>query len=738
MNSFSKKSRLPLRFVLSGLAAAVLLISTVLVGIYLGKQTQKRFHNIEISWQTYADQVAYRGELLSRIRGRLGYGGVIHNFKNYVLRKDTKYLDRLRQQLERFQTTVEAYRNSDASRFELRHLRSIVETMKVYEQKIPIAIEASKAGWLPTRTDLLVKVDDSKAIEAMLALDIYLKDQRQQATRKIADAVNEGNELVKVGFFFAGVLAIVAIVLYGMFFQLLRTLQQTISKLSEELSERRAAELVAKKFQRAVDQSPATIIITDTNRIIEYVNEKFCDLTGYSPDEALGKSPKFLQSGDMSADNYAGLALQLKNNQAWHGTFRNLKKDGHFYWAKTSIFPLRDDTGQITHFIGLGEDITEHRKASEHIQRAQKMEAVGLLASGVAHDFNNVLTTILGNVHLARLDAPEKGEFAQELEQIEIAAKRARHLVGQILAFARRQPGEAVTLKVGELISEVLRLIRASTQPNIELVSDIEDNQLSVHADPTRLHQVLMNLCSNAAEAIGAKGGKIIIKAHRMKGCDGDPQVNLSIIDNGPGVPKEIREEIFTPFFTTKRAGKGTGLGLSVVASLVTEMKGDITLDCGEGNGSRFQIVLPEVKPAVGAEQQGDALLSGSGRILLVDDEPEVVATCSNILARLNYQVETFTDPHAALAAFENAPGNFDLVITDFIMPEISGLDICVAVRKLRTDCPIIIYSAYQSVELDFKNFELIRFLEKPFEPALLANTVYAMLQADENAKSDE
>jgi PAS domain S-box-containing protein len=734
MNSFSKKSRLPLRFVLSGLAAAVLLISTVIVGLYLGKQTQKRFYNIEVSWQTYADQVAYRGELLSRIRGRLGYGGVIHNFKNFVLRKDPKYLDRLRQQLQLFQTTIEAYRNSDASQFELRHLRSIVETMNVYEQKIPIAIEASNAGWQPTRTDALVKVDDSKAIEAMLALDTYLKDQRQQATRKIADAVNEGNELVKVGFFFAGVLAIVALILYGMFFLLLRTLQRTIFQLSQELNERRAAELVAKKFQRAVDQSPATIIITDTKRIIEYVNEKFCALTGYSPKEALGKSPKFLQSGDMSDDAYVGLAIQLKNNQPWHGTFRNLKKDGSHYWAKTSILPLRDDRGQITHYIGLGEDITEHRKASEHIQRAQKMEAVGLLASGVAHDFNNVLTTILGNVHLARLDAPEKGEFAEELEQIEIAAKRARHLVGQILAFARRRPGEAVILRVGELISEVLRLIRASTQPNIKLVSDIEDNQLSVHADPTRLHQVLMNLCSNAAEAIGANGGEITVKACRHQGNDGQPLVNLSVIDDGPGVPMKIREEIFTPFFTTKRAGKGTGLGLSVVASLVTEMKGDISLDCTEENGCEFKITLPEVKPARISNQQSDALPCGSGRILLVDDEPEVVATCGAILARLNYQVETFTDPKAALAAFEKAPEHYDLVITDFIMPEISGLDICVAVRKSRSDCPIIVYSAYQPVELDFKGLEAIRFLEKPFEPTVLANTVYAMLRSEKTA----
>lgn len=732
MNSISKKPRLPLRFIVSGLGAAILLISTVLVGLYLGGQTQKRFHNIDTSWQTYTDQAARRGELLSRIRAHLGYGGIIHNFKNYVLRKDPHYLDRLHKKLESFHATVTEYENSGASQYELGHLAAIVKTIAVYEAKIAMARKAAQENWSPAQTDKMVKVDDTYAIKAMLALDTYLANKRREATGTIAKAVAEGNELVKTGFFSVGVLAIVAVILYGMFFLLLRELQQTISKLSQELRERRAAQLVAKKFQRAVDQSPATIIITDTDQKIEYVNDKFCELTGYDLSEVLGKTPKFLQSGDLSPAAYGDITAQLQNNEAWHGTFRNLKKDASTYWAKTAILPLRNDVGEIIHYIGLGEDITEHIKASEHIHRAQKMEAVGLLASGVAHDFNNVLTTILGNVHLARLDAPEKGEFAEELEQIEIAAKRARHLVGQVLAFARRQPGKAVTLRIGELMSEVLRLIRASTQPNIELECDVEDDSLSVHADPTRLHQVLMNLCSNAAEAIGTNGGKITLKAQRLEqGDDGRKRLALSIIDNGPGIPANILDEIFTPFFTTKRAGKGTGLGLSVVASLINEMDGEISVKSDAENGCHFTIVMPEVTPQDAVSLSRDELVSGTGEILLIDDEPEVVATCANILRRLNYRVETFTNPQTALDAFKHDPQRFDLVITDFVMPELSGQDVCIAVRKLRPHCPIIVYSAYQPAELEFKQFEPIRFMDKPFEPQLLANTVNAMLQSD-------
>jgi PAS domain S-box-containing protein len=729
MNTVAKTNQIPFRFVLSGIGAAVLLIATVLVGLYLGGQTQKRFQNIEKSWNEYSAQAAYRGELLSRIRAHLGYGGIIHNFKNYVLRKQPRYLEKLQLQFNDFEATVAKYRNSSASKIELQQLGIIETTIAKYRSKLAIAEKAAQENWAPSQTDKLVKVDDTQAIKAMATLDIYLSKRRLQATQTIARAVEEGNKLVKVGFFFAGVLAIVALILYGMFFLLQRELQNTIIKLSEELRERRTAELVAKKFQRAVDQSPATIIITDTKEKIEYVNQKFCELTGYSPDEVLGKTPKFLQSGDTSADIYGGLSNQLQSNETWHGTFRNMKKDGNSYWAKTTILPLRNDIGEITHYIGLGEDITENRKATEHIERAQKMEAVGLLASGVAHDFNNVLTTILGNVHLAQLDAPEEGEFSEELEQIEIAAKRARHLVGQVLAFARRQPGEATTVNIGSMMSEVTRLIRASIQPNIELEHKVESKTLSVYADPTRLHQILMNLCSNAAEAIGPDGGKITLTAYPVSGRKKQPMVGLKVADNGPGIPEAIQEDIFTPFFTTKRAGKGTGLGLSVVASHITEMEGEISLYSEVGKGTTFEITLPQIEPVTTVEQLKGKLIHGSGKILLIDDEPEVVETCANILRRIDYKVETFTDPHEAVRHFEQQPKEFDLVITDFVMPELSGEEVCIAIRKRRPNCPIVVYSAYQPGDMDLSSYAPIRYLEKPFEPATLASTVKSLLE---------
>ncbi len=726
----SKSQRMPMRLVLAGAGAAILLAATVLVGLYLGGQTQKRFQDIDHSWRAYTGEAERRGELLSRIRAHLGYGGIIHNFKNYVLRKDRAYLTRLNEQLSDFTRTIAEYRASGATDAELGQLKAIEQTINTYKGKILIATQAAREDWPPERTDRLVKVDDTAALAALASLDRYWRDKRRETTRTIAAAVQEGETLVTRGFRYLGGLVVVALVIYGLFYLLQRELRQTIGLLSGELTERKAAQFAAKKFQYAVDQSPATIIITDTDGRIEYVNHKFCNLTGYQPEEVLGETPKLLQSGDAPPQTYANLRQQLIRGEVWRGTFRNRKKDGELYWAKTAILPLRDDEGRISHFIGLGEDITERRQARDQIHRAQKMEAVGLLASGVAHDFNNVLTTILGNVHLARLDAPAGGEFDEELEQIEIAAKRARNLVGQVLAFARRQPGEAVPVAVSDTLQEVARLMQASIQPNVRIVFDIENQGLTVRADPTRLHQVIMNLCSNAAEAIGPKGGTVVLGAYCLGGNGAGRQVCIEISDDGPGIPEDVIQRIFDPFFTTKPPGKGTGLGLSVVANLVTEMGGEISVESEVGEGSRFTVTMPEADDVRLTKTAAEQVPHGSGTVLLIDDEPEVVATCAKVLRRLDYLVEAYTDPVQAMKVFEAHPDRFSLVMTDFVMPDMNGELVCKAVRELCRDCPIILYTAYQPAALELDALQPIQLLEKPVDPALLAQTVHGLINA--------
>lgn len=730
---------MPLRLLLAGIGAAILLAATVLTGLYLGIETRDRFQSIDASWRTYAAETDRRGELLSRIRALIGYGGIIHNFKNYVLRQDAEYLDRVRAQLEDFKEAIAEYRQDNPSPEEIEALMAVEQTMARYDSKLPIAIRAAEENWTPLETDRLVKVDDRAALKALAAIDAAWRDKRRVTTQAIAASVREGQELVGTGFRFLTGLMLVALVIYGLFYILQAELRQTVGRLSSELAERKAAEHAAKKFGRAVEQSPATIVITGTDRLIEYVNRKFCEVTGYEPSEVIGRTPRFLQSDETPPEAYRDLSQRIARGDEWRGIFRNRKKDGGFYWAQSIILPLRDEEGQITNYIGIGEDITERRRARAQIQRAQKMEAVGLLASGVAHDFNNILTTIVGNAHLALMDAPERGHIREELEQIQIAAKRAGSLVGQVLAFARRQPGDPVPLRISDAVEEVCRLMKASIPTNVSIEVDVEDENLTVLADPTRLHQVIMNLCSNAAEAIGAEPGtlRLSVARHHPPGS-AQAQVRLLVDDTGPGISEEHLARVFEPFFTTKPPGRGTGLGLSVVANMVGEMGGRIAIVESSPSGTCFEILLPECDLAPQVPISQKRAVGGSDRILLCDDEPEVVATCRKLLERIGYTVEAFTEPLAAVEAFEANPEAFDLVMTDFVMPEMNGEQLARAIRAQRETCPIIICTAYQPGTLDPEALAPIRVLDKPVDPVQLARIVRSMLDAREQQDAAE
>ncbi len=724
----SKSSPMPLQIVIVGIVASFLIISTVMGGIYLGTQTQQRFHNIEQSWRDYTNEAELRGELLNRMWAHLGYGGFIHNFKNYVLRQEDEYLERLEKQFDDFMKIIEEYRQSNPTQFELENLAIIENTILTYLDKIPIAKQAAQENWPPQKTDRLVKVDDREALIALAWLDNSWRQKRQATTQTIKRAVEEGDKLVTVGYRYMAALVIVSLVLFALFYFLQIKLFQTIGKLSKELNERKIAQQNARKFHSAVEQSPATIIITNTKREIEYVNKKFTELTGYSPAEVIGKTPSFLQSGEMDKSSYKLLNEQLSQGKAWQGVFHNKKKNGELYWAQTTIFPLRQEGEEITHYIGLGEDISETIEAQEQMMRVQKMEAVGLLASGVAHDFNNVLTIILGNVFLARQEIEPDSEISHELEQIEIAAKRARNMVGQILSFARTQPSENVPIRVGEIIEEVARLMRASILPNIKISCKVENDKLAVIADSTRLQQVIMNLCSNAAEAIGVNKGEIIISAKQEKSTNGKQKVAIYVSDNGPGIDDAIIDKIFDPFFTTKQLGKGTGLGLSVVASLVHQMKGSVKIEKSDKDGSVFKILLPQTKYQYVKTKKDNKLTKGRGRILLIDDQRELVDICKKILLKMNYRIDDFTSPKQAIEQFEKNPKNYDLVMSDFIMPEISGAQICEIVRKLNPDCPIIIYTAYHTEQVEFEKFAPIRIIEKPVEAQALSKIIKSMI----------
>ena len=715
------------------LAAVALVCVTVVLGLALGVQTRAQFEDIRKSWVNYSDGAERKGILLSEIRAHLGYGGIIHNFKNYVLRRDAVYLDRTRALMTAYHTVAAEFGALRLTSEEVAALETITGTIREYEGKLDLALEAASDSWTIPRTDALVRVDDEPAIAALGMLERQWAQEQAVSSARLLGAVGQGQTLIWIGFLSLLALVLAALIVGWLLYVLVRDLRGMVVELAEELALRRRLERSEGRLATAVEQSPATIMITDTDARIQYTNRKFTEVTGWRADEVQGQTPAFLQSGETSPQTYEKIRNGLMNGETWHGVFRNRKKDGSSYWAETTILPLVSPEGEIQNFIGVSEDVTETRQARDQVVRAQKLEAVGQLAGGVAHDFNNILTTIVGAAHLAGMDAPDGSDIAGEINQIDIAARRAQSLIRGLLTFARREPGAQVPVHMGEMIEEVIGLLRAAMPPMITITHTAADPPVFVLGDQTHLHQIVMNLCRNASEAMGGNAGEIVVTAAH---CDPpeprkvrpDGWVRLTVSDNGPGMSADTQAHLFEPFFTTKPMGKGSGLGLSVVYGLVDEMGGQITVESDLGVGSCFELILPGAAAATRARaQKPEVMPHGTERIMLIDDEAELVSTFRRLLLRLGYRVEAFTAPQVALERFLADPARFDLIISDMVMPDLSGDALGRKIREVRTDIPVIFWSAYKPGRVDLPGVAPLM-LDKPVPPARLAQQIRALL----------
>lgn len=717
-----------------GAAAALLLVMTVASGVYLGSQTRVQFHEIAGSWSNYAGNTEKKGIWISSIRGYLGYGGIIHNFKNYVLRQDDQYRQAMLKQIDQFDRVMAQYLAEPLPADERRALNTIQAVIAEYQSRLPVAMQAAAEGWDVAKTDRKVRVSDAAAITALLDLENIWRETRRASTERIIAAVRHGETLIGVGFAALAALALAALALAYLLSLLLRDMRAATLHLSEQLTARLRLEYSEKRLAAAVEQSPATIFITDTDARILYANRRFEQSTGWSPSEVIGKTPKFLQSGDTPDEVYDEIRSRLSRGETWRGVFRNRRKNGKSYWAETTILPLLGPEGDVRNFIGIAEDITEKRLAREQVARSQKIEVAGLLAGGIAHDFKNILTTIMGAAHLAGLDAKKGSDIAYEIDQIEIAARRAQSLIGQLLIFARREPGRAVSTNLYAITNEVVRLVRASAPPTVQIETSMQDPKISVLGDPTHLHQIIMNLLHNASEAMGANPGHIRISAEILATPpDGlkprkDGWVRLTVADDGPGMTAEVMGHLFDAFFTTKPLGKGSGLGLSVVHGLVTDMGGQIDVDSAKGKGARFILILPGAGlMAATDETPADAVPRGNERLMIVDDETEVAATFRRYLMRQGYQVEAFTSPLVALERLRAKGGKPDLLICDIVMPDMNGEDLATQLRQLYPQCPVIFCTAYRPRKIAIPG-ALPQILDKPIDPSTLALQVRTML----------
>jgi PAS domain S-box-containing protein len=383
---------------------------------------------------------------------------------------------------------------------------------------------------------------------------------------------------------------------------------------------------------------------------------------------------------------------------------------------------------------------TERKEYEDRFQQVQKMEAIGMLAGGIAHDFNNILSAVIGYSELALIDTAETAHIHSNIQQIHAAGMRAKDLVQQILTFSRQDKKELKPLQVASQIKEALKMLRSSLPTTIEIIPEISNHVDNVMADPTQIHQIVMNLCTNAAQAMEETGGRLNVGLSQVTLNEEDVRLHpglqtgtyakLSVQDTGAGIPAEIVDKIFDPYFTTKEKGKGTGLGLAVVHGIVQSYDGEITVDSTPGRGTNFVIYLPTIKATLVASPVNISLPQGNEKILLVDDETVIVDFGRQSLERLGYSVDGFTSSIDALESFRKAPDRYDLIITDMTMPKLPGDLLAQEVFKLRPDMPIILCTGYSS-RIDSQKSDALgirAMLMKPLKLSDLASSVRQVL----------
>ena len=422
------------------------------------------------------------------------------------------------------------------------------------------------------------------------------------------------------------------------------------------------------------------------------------------------------------------------------------RKDKSVAWIILNMRGVRDINGKIIHLEGMAKDITESKLLASRLNQAQKLEAIGTLAGGIAHDFNNILTPIIGYSEISLDVVPKGSRLQRNIEQILISGNRARELVKQILTFSRKTEQERRPVQVSLLVKETLKLLRSSLPSTIEIAQDIDAGAIdgTTMADPTQIHQVLMNLSTNAAHAMRKKGGVLFITLKdvdigsaaisELPDLAPGPYLRLSVADTGHGMDEAVRQRIFEPYFTTKGQSEGTGLGLALVYGIITSLSGGIAVFSEPGQGATFNVYFPRTKtlqpPTVGASEP---LPTGHGLVLVVDDEQSIVRMLKQMLGSLGYDVVERYNSSDALQAFGARPDSFDLVITDLTMPHMTGIDLAKEILKIRPDTPIILCTGF-SETIDENRAKLLgikEFLMKPIALRDLAITVKKILFQD-------
>ncbi|MEM4408060.1 MAG: PAS domain S-box protein [Candidatus Caldarchaeum sp.] len=493
----------------------------------------------------------------------------------------------------------------------------------------------------------------------------------------------------------------------------------------------------------ALEDIADTVIITDKNGIIEYVNSSFENLTGYLREEVIGReTPRILKSGAHDDTFYRNLWRTISSGTTFRALFTNRKKTGEVYYEEKTITPLKNAQGDITHYVSAGKDVTQQKKLEEELLHAQKMEAIGRLAGGVAHDFNNILTAALGHCDLLLKKVGRGSPLAKNVTEIKKAIERGKSLTSQLLTFSRKQVTHPKVLNITRLIIDMENMLKRLIGTHIELHTNLDQDLWNTLADESQVEQVILNLVVNSRDAM-PQGGRITISTSNavpppsciyatslQEGC-----VKLTVEDTGSGIDPEVMPHIFEPFFTTKEVGKGTGLGLATVHAIVKQSGGHIEVHSEKNKGTRFTVYLPrteENEERLQQEERKAVAFYGHETILVVEDEDAIREIICDFLREKGYNVLAASNGEEALGVCKQFTEPIHLMITDLVMPKIKGNELAELIAPLHPKIKIIYISGYamdSDLNTRLKEHET-EYIQKPFEMEELLSKIRRLLDS--------
>ena len=515
-----------------------------------------------------------------------------------------------------------------------------------------------------------------------------------------------------------------------------------ILSMARDITARKQTEQMMRRLSQAVEQCPASILITDTAGSIEFVNARLLSSSGYSSAELLGQNCRLFKSGLMPSNLYAELWAALASGKVWEGELQNKKKSGELYWERVTVSPVTDAQGTTTHYLGIKEEVTAQKQLQNQLRHSQKLEAIGQLAGGVAHDFNNILQVINGYGTLIQMTLGDHDPNRNPIAEILKAAERAAQLTHSLLAFSRKQIMNPKPVDLNSVVTSVDKFLRRVIGEDIQLRTQLAGEPLPVWVDISQIEQVMMNLATNARDAMPT-GGSLTVTAELLEAGDACEALRgfgrpgryalLTFTDSGDGMDELTQKRIFDPFYTTKEMGRGTGLGLSIVYGIIKQHGGYITISSQQGQGSSFRIYLPIVhRPQTPAQVQApiQQQVKGSETVLVAEDEAGVRSMVESVLQKYGYTVILARDGQEALEQFQAHRSDIKLILMDIIMPRLGGRQAYDQIRQLDPTIPVLFTSGYTADfitsrgDLD-QGMELVL---KPFQPMELLRKVRALL----------